>query len=161
MRRMSSAMRRDAGLVAIIALSVALGFSLAANFYRQASLPAIAAAPKAAAGWQEAFVVIAENFKPRVVHITSEKTVEVPRFPGFEDFFGWPFGRERRTPEPERRTQQATGSGVIVRSDGYIMTNNHVVAGADRVTVKLADGREFTGKVSLDPYSDLAIVNPT
>ena len=50
------------------------------------------------------------------------------------------------------------GSGVIIRSDGYILTNDHVVAGADRVTVRLQDGREFVGKVMRDFRSDLALI---
>jgi len=159
MQRISNCMRREAALVAIVALSVALGFSLAANFYQRPSNAAIAASPTAAAeNWKDAFVVIAENLRPSVVNITSEKTVEAPSFPGFDDFFFGPFGRPRNAPEQEPETRKATGSGVIVRADGYILTNNHVVAGADHVTVKLPDGRNFSGKVLSDPYSDLALV---
>jgi serine protease Do len=150
--------RPNLSLVIIVILSIAFGFSLAANFYHRNASVAIAAGDSTdLRPWQEAFVVVAEKLRPCIVHITSEKTVEVPSFPWFDDFF-WPFGGGRSRPQPEKRVQQATGSGVIVRSDGYILTNNHVVAGADRVTVKLADGREFTGKVLLDPYSDLALV---
>ncbi len=159
MRRISTAARRDLSLVVIVALSIALGFSLAANFYRNGSSVAVAAPPTAAAeNWQDAFVVIAEGMAPSVVHITSEKMVERPRFPGFDDFFSWPFGAPRREPEQDKQLTKATGSGVIVRADGYIMTNNHVVAGADRVVVKLIDGREFNGKVFRDPRTDLALV---
>ncbi|MGQ9454556.1 MAG: Do family serine endopeptidase [Armatimonadota bacterium] len=143
----------------IICLSVALGFSIAMNIshYAGSSCAVVAADNPNARPWQEAFTAVAEKLRPCIVHIKSEKTVEVPSLPWFDDFF-WPFGGGRSKPEPEKRVQQATGSGVIVRSDGYILTNNHVVAGADRVTVKLADGREFVGKVLLDPYSDLALV---
>ncbi|MCX8052819.1 MAG: Do family serine endopeptidase [Armatimonadetes bacterium] len=159
MRKISIFARQDSTLVVIILLSIALGFSLAAHFLRNTTRPAVAASPVAPAeNWRNAFVRIAEELKPSVVNITSEKTVEIPRFPSFEDFFNWPFGPRRNTPEPEKRSQTVGGTGFIVRSDGYIMTNNHVVEGADRVTVKLADGRQFTGKVLLDPYSDLAIV---
>ena len=56
------------------------------------------------------------------------------------------------------RAGEATGSGVIVRSDGYILTNEHVVSGTPYVTITLLDGREFRGKVSADFHSDLAIV---
>ncbi|MDH7601989.1 MAG: Do family serine endopeptidase [Armatimonadota bacterium] len=150
---------QNLSLAIIIGLSIALGFSIAANLYHRSTPAAAVAASESPLpqGWQDAFVLVAEKLRPCIVHITSEKTVEVPSFPWFDDFF-WPFGGGRSRPEPEKRVQQATGSGVIVRSDGYILTNNHVVAGADRVTVKLADGREFTGKVLLDPYSDLALV---
>jgi len=159
MRNISTAARRDLTLVVIVVLSIALGFSLAANFYRHTSAVAVAAPPKAATeNWQDAFVVIAESMAPSVVHITSEKMVKRPSLPGFDDFFSWPFGPQRRSPDTEPQLTKATGSGVIVRADGYIMTNNHVVAGADRVIVKLIDGREFNGKVLRDPRTDLALV---
>ena len=159
MRRTLTFARRDASLIVIIVLSIALGFSLAANFYRHGPSVAVAAPPKAPGeNWQEAFVAIAENLKPSIVNITSEKTIETPRFPSFDDFFNWPFGPRRNAPETEKRSQKVGGTGFVVRSDGYIMTNNHVVEGADHVTVMLADGRKFSGKVLLDPYSDLALV---
>jgi serine protease Do len=60
--------------------------------------------------------------------------------------------------QPGIRHAEASGSGVIVRSDGYILINDHVVAGADRVTVTLLDGRQFPGKVFRDPKSDLALI---
>src|SRR5205814_9993398 len=70
--------------------------------------------------------------------------------PGFEDFFP-----QRRRPQVE----QGSGSGFIVSADGYILTNNHVVAGADKVTVKLYDKREFTAKVvGTDPNTDVAVI---
>ena len=143
-------------LVMVCILSLALGFSLAANFYTQAGNTAIAAAPKDAviSNWRTAFEDIAEKLAPSVVFITSEK--DVTSIDPFSDF-GWPFG-QRRAPRTEKQVQKATGTGFIVRSDGYVLTNNHVVAGADRVKVKLADGREFKGKVLLDPRTDLAVI---
>src|SRR5439155_1555153 len=70
--------------------------------------------------------------------------------PGFEDSFP-----QRRRPQVE----QGSGSGFIVSPDGYILTNNHVVAGADKVTVKLYDKREFTAKVvGTDPNTDVAVI---
>ncbi len=156
--------RPGLSLVVIVVLSVALGFSLCANIYHHADGAAIAAATKAdaPADWQNAFVNVAGKLEPSVVNITSEKTVQVSsNMPDFGDFFNFgPFGgpRGKQAPETEKRTEKAGGSGVIVRSDGYILTNNHVVNGADRVTVKLTDGRTFTGKVIADPTSDLALV---
>lgn len=142
-------------------MSVLLGFSLAANFVNVPGHEAVAAVPAATVpgDWRNCFTDIAKKLEPSVVFITSESTVEVSGMPNIEDFFNFgPFGGPRATPQPEKQTRKASGSGVIVRSDGYILTNNHVVAGADRVTVKLADGREFKGKVFLDPVTDLALV---
>ena len=109
---------------------------------------------------QNAFTSIASDLKPAVVFITSEKTVTVPEMPDIEEFFnGFPFGRNIPIPRgSQKQSQTSSGSGVIVRNDGYIITNDHVVAGAERVTVRLDDGREFVGKVMRDPRNDLALV---
>lgn len=155
---------KNPSLLVVCALSIALGFSLAANFYSHSNNVAIAAAPKDLnqSNWRTAFEDVSEKLAPSVVYITSEKDVTYQSynpFGGMDDFFNWPFGgQNKRAPETKKQTQKATGTGFIVRSDGYILTNNHVVADADRVTVKLADGREFKGKVFLDPNTDLAVV---
>ena len=76
----------------------------------------------------------------------------------FDDFFGFgdPFGGGRRQ---QPQVQEASGSGVIISADGYIVTNNHVVAEAEEVSVMLNDKREFKAKViSTDPSSDLAVI---
>ena len=101
---------------------------------------------------QDAFTNIAQTVEPTVVNIKSERARPVPS--DGDGILGKPGG-----PFPPRRLQ-ATGSGVIVRADGYILTNDHVVEGAKDgiVTVTLADGREFSGKVFPDFASDLAVV---
>src|ERR1035437_1663775 len=109
-------------LVLVCILSLALGFSLAANFYHHAGNTAIAAAPKdlGASSWRTAFADISEQLAPSVVYIVSEKDVTVPSFDPFGGF-GWPFGGgRRRAPRTETQVQKASGSGFIVRSDGYI-----------------------------------------
>lgn len=69
----------------------------------------------------------------------------------FEDFFG-------QMPDREYK-QMGLGSGVIINSDGYILTNEHVVSGADKLTVTLSDGREFGGVIKgVDTRSDLAVI---
>src|SRR5438034_7203727 len=111
-------------------------------------------AAKPAADIGNAFVAVAEHVKPAVVfvksqHVERSQSQRLP--PGFEDFFP----QFRRRPQVE----QGSGSGFIVSPDGYILTNNHVVAGADRVTVKLYDKREFTAKVAgTDPNTDVAVI---
>jgi len=108
---------------------------------------------KIAADLGDAFASVAEHVKPAVVFIRSERreratTRRLP--PGFDDFFQIP-----RRPQIE----QGSGSGFIVSPDGYILTNNHVVQGADRVTVRLFDNREFTAKtIGTDPTTDVAVI---
>ena len=105
----------------------------------------------------------AENSLHAVVHIKStqqakEQTVTV-RDP-FAEIFGDIFGnggRQQRRVQTQARV--GFGSGVIISKDGYIVTNNHVIDGADEIVVKLNDNREFKGRViGTDPNSDLALV---
>lgn len=114
----------------------------------------------------------AEKSLPSVVHILSTKnskvqTIEVQSDP-FSDFFSDPFGffgnpnqgqdgkqkRSVRTPK-----QQGSGSGVIISTDGYIVTNNHVVADADELTVTLNDNKEYSARIiGTDKTTDLALI---
>ncbi len=117
---------------------------------------------------QDAFEKVADKLRPSVVYIVSRQTVTNTALRGGDDEnpFGFTFpqvpggGRQPRMlpQQPYRRSAEASGSGVIVSSDGYILTNDHVVAGSDRVTVKLQDGRQFVGKVFRDQRSDLALI---
>jgi serine protease Do len=139
----------------------ALGWQTFRGDHLEAS--SVVTPPNAAIEMQDSFITVARGVRPAVVNITSRKTVGATdmgdeALPGQ---FETPFGPEfpgLRLPMPGPREVQGTGSGFIVRSDGYILTNDHVVAGADRVTARLADGREFTGTVMRDPRSDLALV---
>ena len=107
----------------------------------------------------------AEKAVNSVVYIkvtTNSKTTTMDYYDPFEDFFGDIFGRgnggkqqrQYRTPE-----QKATGSGVIISTDGYIVTNNHVVGGTDEINVKLNDNREFKARIiGTDKTTDLALI---
>jgi len=127
----------------------------------------------------ETIADIAQAAAPAVVHIEVDETVAGPvaGFPGFEmPFpFGGPgtfeffFNGQRVTPAPggggkgrpnmPRFEKHNTGSGFIVRPDGYILTNAHVVRGATKIKVKLNDGRTMPGKVvGVDSFSDIAVV---
>jgi serine protease Do len=106
----------------------------------------------------QAFEAIAEHVTPAVVSIEAEQLEArrtTPRRnlpPGMEDFF-----RQFDNQDPGPRS--GTGSGFIVTKDGYILTNNHVVANADRVTVRLLDNRTFPAKViGRDPTTDVALI---
>lgn len=107
------------------------------------------------------FVVAAvEKVGPAVVRIDSARTVKRQVPDGFEDdpFFRRFFGDEPNSQSPERIVR-GTGSGFLINSEGQILTNAHVVDGADTVTVTLKDGRTFQGKVlGDDSLSDIAVV---
>ena len=112
-----------------------------------------------------AFVEVAKKVQPSVVSIKAERTVmSSSPMEGFgEDFFkGTPFEDffKGRGAPPTKRKQMAGGSGVIVDPKGFILTNNHVVAGAEKITVHLFDGRDLQGTVKgTDPKTDLAVVH--
>jgi serine protease Do len=110
-----------------------------------------------------AFVEVAKKVKPSVVSIRSERTVTVSPGEGFgEDFFkGSPFEDffKRYGGPPRKQKQVGEGSGVIVDGRGYILTNHHVVASADKLSVRLLDGRELQGSIQgSDPKTDLAVI---
>ena len=117
---------------------------------------------------QSAFVSVAERVRPAVVHIGTvqvARTRRPPVAPGpladdpfFKDFFDQFFGRNPGAPGEFR--QPGLGSGVIVDARGYVLTNFHVIKGADAVTVRLSNNkREYRGRIiGSDPKTDLAVV---
>lgn len=98
---------------------------------------------------------VAKNVGPAVVRIDASRTVDAPGGSGnplIERFFGSEL-------PPQQRVQRGSGSGFMISNDGRILTNAHVVEGADQVTVVLNDGRSFAGKViGADPVTDVAVV---
>jgi len=119
----------------------------------QVPAPSIPAA-KPLQDLSEAFAAVAEHVKPTVVYIRSQRTEQTTRQrvpPGMERFFP----RFRQQPDIE----QGSGSGFVISADGYILTNNHVVEGAEQVTVRLLDRREFKAKViGTDANTDVAVL---
>ncbi len=108
------------------------------------------------------FAPVVRSTAPAVVNIYTRKTVQQraisPLFddPLFKRFFGddFPFGGA-----PRERVQNSLGSGVLVRADGVVVTNNHVIEGADEITVILSDRREFEAEIVLaDSRTDLAVL---
>ena len=129
------------------------------------SAPPVAAAPAvtgqpSAIGIQTTFAPIVDKDLPAVVNISSARMVRnsvSPFFmdPFFRQFFGDDFGRQFGSPQ----TQRGLGSGVIVRPDGYILTNNHVIEGATDITVMLLDKRQFKAKVvGTDSKTDIGVL---
>jgi serine protease Do len=113
----------------------------------------------------EVFESASKKLSPSVVPIFSEAEVQVASPFGSGDPFGQLFGDDfmRRffgTPQGgQKRTVRGLGSGVIVSSDGYILTNNHVVHGADKLTVIVGDEKKYPAKViGTDPQTDVALI---
>ena len=121
-----------------------------------------------AADMETAFEAVADHARPAVVSIETERFArqrptsrlrgrngqQLP--PGFEDFFK----QFQDDQPPSDQPEEASGSGFIISPDGYILTNNHVVADADRVNVTLFDKRTFTNAkvVGRDPTTDVAVI---
>jgi serine protease Do len=145
----------------LVAFMILIPLSLPAQEQNQA--------PSVVRNLSQVFTNVADEAVPAVVYVTVEKTVETGRSPSgfndpfdlfneefFERFFGQRFPGEQ---QPREFRQQGQGSGFIISSDGLILTNDHVVGEADKVTVQLADGREFQAKIiGTDPRSDVAVI---
>jgi Do/DeqQ family serine protease len=134
---------RKAALIAIVFLLMSLGQALASDLRRSAVVRAV------------------ERAQPAVVNISTEiRSKSSSPFrrsgnPSFDRFFSDFFEGSR----PKQYARNSLGSGVIVRDDGYILTNEHVILRASKITVTLFDGRELPARViGADPSSDLAIL---
>jgi len=101
---------------------------------------------------------VSEKVNPAVVNISTSKTVKTPRLPFDDPQFRKYFG-EGRT---QKQKVFSLGSGVIATPDGYIVTCNHIIEGAEDIVVRLNDSREFKGKIiGLDSRTDIAIIKIT
>ena len=133
-----------------------------------AELPTSTVPPEAAESGKDvvhalnnAFAKVFEIVSPSVVIIEVTKKNDGSEGFNFDDLFfqGQPDGSSRRRGPRNPQPIQSEGSGYIVRPDGYILTNFHVVEGSDRVNVKLKDGREFPAKViGTDEKTDIAVI---
>ncbi|WP_227267385.1 DegQ family serine endoprotease [Roseobacter weihaiensis] len=120
-------------------------------------------APLTAFAQQASLAPLAEEISPSVVNITTSTTVSrrtgpqgiVPEGSPFEDFF-----RDRNNgPEGSPRRSSALGSGFVISEDGYVVTNNHVIDGADEILVEFFDGTELSAEVvGTDPNTDIALL---
>lgn len=138
-------------------LAAALGLSLA--------FAAVPGAPAFALGAPESFADLAQSISPSVVNITTTAVVAaradgapmVPKGSPFEEFFK-EFGQEGQGPQEPQR-EQALGSGFVVSADGYIVTNNHVIEGADEIEIEFFSGKRLKAKlVGTDPKTDIAVL---
>ena len=164
---MKMTMKKFQNILLYTGVVVALAFSAGAFIKANAASTSSQSAP--VAGQPVDLTYAAEKALPAVVHIkylqnSKVQEVEVDSNP-FGDFFD-PFGffgnpgqggKQRRQVQTPKR--EASGSGVIISADGYIVTNNHVVNGADELTVTLNDNREFSARIiGTDETTDLALI---
>ncbi len=144
------------GLNALMALAMAMALML------------VAAMPVRAAGAPESFADLAEQVSPAVVNITTSTLIAsssgsqpiLPEGSPFEEFFKDFLDRQGNGDNaPQQRRSQALGSGFVISEDGYIVTNNHVIEGADEIQVEFTDGKVLEATVvGADPVVDIAVL---
>ena len=160
-------------LVAVVFVAGVLFATTGANLFdqghrigtdTQASNSKVLRAPSTATRleWEEAFINVADAVNPAVVQIRSAVRLERSYEPDVWDQERTPLERfffQPRRPTDFPQVRQGLGSGVLIRSDGYIVTNNHVIESADKLQVLLHDGRTFTAAVvGRDANTDLAVI---
>jgi len=154
------------GVAAVTAAGLLFGAGAAAGWHGTRIVADETAAPAAAAtrtigAGVDSYADLVDQVSPAVVTIRAEHRSRAPQqFPFTEDpLFRRFFGERQQMPQAPPRRQGALGSGVIVRTDGYILTNHHVIDGAENITVELSDRRSVPATlVGSDPPSDLAVL---
>jgi Do/DeqQ family serine protease len=169
-------MSRRPVLIAVVAILLVAaggsGYLLRDRLGRSAAAP-IPSSPQAASGLalaealQLGFVDVAQHVRPAVVHLGTIQRAKSRRGPNvppgsddpfFRDFFNQFFGSEGSDSRSEFR-RPGLGSGVIIDKRGLVLTNFHVVKGADEILIRLSDKREYRGQIlGTDPKTDLALV---
>ncbi|MBO3458040.1 trypsin-like peptidase domain-containing protein [Aetokthonos hydrillicola Thurmond2011] len=122
--------------------------------------PAIVPPPMIAANGDPNFIVtVVQKVGSAVVRIDSTRTITSQAPDEYSDPFFRRFFGDRDSSEPRQQIERGSGSGFIINANGQILTNSHVIDGADTVTVKLKDGRSFKGRVlGEDPVTDVSVV---
>ena len=152
----------NVGIVAInLAVFLAFILASAACKSRGATPAATTVAPVADVPPQNSYADVVSKVAPAVITIRADKRVRMPQQSPFSDdpLFRGLFGNRPPQQQPQETLERALGSGVIVSADGYILTNHHVIDGAQDIKVDMNDGRTLDAKlVGSDPLSDLAVL---
>ncbi len=118
--------------------------------------PENAQAPVVVDGVRTSYADIVDKTSPAVVRIATERKAEVPDQSPFGDMFHDMIPRQQ---QPQQRKERGAGSGVVINADGTILTNHHVIDGAEKITVQMVDNKTYDAKVvGSDPPSDLAVL---
>jgi serine protease Do len=141
--------------VALVAAAPQLGFgrTIPAKLWTE-DAPKVSSQAVTAPDW----VTLAKTLKPAVVNVSTKRVESGPSLPPGMDPDD-PFSQFFRQFEQRPHAVRSLGSGFVINSDGYIVSNNHVVDGASEIRVKLSDGRQFPAKIlGRDPKTDLALL---
>lgn len=168
---MSSLFRSRKSTLGLFALgAAAAGALVLAPLVADAQAPRLLSPPTSADGTLS-FADLVERVSPAVVSVMVEREVQRPQMPSqLEEFFQFRFGQPGQGPNQDdgfgdspfgggSQRMEAQGSGFFVDADGHIVTNNHVIDGADRIEVRLPDGKTLVATlVGADPLTDLAVL---
>ncbi len=153
-----------AGTAALLALLAGMFMGSAVHSSSQRPAYTVSTEARTSVVFEQGFSPVVRSAAPAVVNISSSRVIRGPAAPPdalndpfLQKFFGEEFLRQFRV--PRERRERSLGSGVIVNTAGYVLTNSHVVEGATDVRVALSDNREMEGKiVGMDPGTDIAVV---
>jgi Do/DeqQ family serine protease len=152
--------RQASLLLVFVAALLLAGCSREGQTNAQSLVTSSAPPPAGSATARTSYAEVVDRVSPAVVIIRSQKRARAPQQfpfmndPSLDQFFG-----DRGQNQPRERNERGVGSGVIVSADGYLLTNHHVIDGAEQIKVDLSDGRTLDAKVvGSDPPSDLAVL---
>ncbi len=147
-------------LIALLSLSSLFGGVVALCLFAGVRPQPVEAAATSARDLQASFIQVADRIRPAVVNINTEQQVREKAY-GWDIFNFDPFSERFPPFRPYERVRKVTnlGSGSIITADGYVLTNNHVIAGADTISVTMSNGKSYPAKlVRVIADRDLAVI---